>query len=57
MLLIAAVSIWCWSADLYGHGNCVYTREQCLEIVKLRRRGVCRPSQMSSDRAARDRVE
>jgi hypothetical protein len=53
MLLIAAVSLWCWSADLNSHGSCVYSLEQCFAIVKLRRAGVCRPSQMFPDREDR----
>jgi hypothetical protein len=37
VLLIAAASIWCWTASLDEHGSCVYSREQCFEIVRLRR--------------------
>jgi hypothetical protein len=53
--MVAAFSTWCWAADLNEQGSCVYTREQCFEIVKLRRAGVCRPSQMFPDREDRHR--
>jgi hypothetical protein len=53
VLLIAAATIWCWSADLNEHGSWVYSREQCYEIMKQRRAGVCRPSEMLPDREDR----
>ena len=35
---------WCWSPDLHSPRTCVYSREQCEEIVRLRRSGICTPS-------------
>jgi hypothetical protein len=38
--ILAAVmtaQTWCWAADLYAPRTCVYTRQQCEKIVRLRR--------------------
>ena len=35
---------WCWSPDLHMPRTCVHTQQQCDEIVRLRRTGVCTPS-------------
>jgi hypothetical protein len=44
LILAAAVShggeMWCWSPDL-KRATCIYGGEQCRELVKLRRAGVC----------------
>jgi hypothetical protein len=53
LLMVAAFSTWCRAADLNGHGSCVYRRDQFYEIMKLRRAGICRPSQMLPDREDR----
>lgn len=36
---------WCWAPDVNAPRTCVYTRQQCQDIVRLRRSGVCTPSQ------------
>jgi hypothetical protein len=36
---------WCWAADLMAPRTCVYMREQCQDVVRLRRSGICTPSQ------------
>jgi hypothetical protein len=30
---------WCWAADLHSTRTCVYSRQQCEEIVRLQRTG------------------
>ncbi len=44
LILAAAVThgaeTWCWSPDLKT-ATCVYAEQQCRELVKLRRAGVC----------------
>ena len=44
MFTVVALMTWCYAADLNSHGACVYDREQCLEIVRLRRAGICYPA-------------
>jgi hypothetical protein len=35
---VMTAQTWCWSADLHALRTCVYTRQQCEEIVRLRRK-------------------
>jgi hypothetical protein len=44
MVLLLASVTWCWAADLHAPATCVYDRQQCEEIVRLRHTGVCFPS-------------
>lgn len=41
----AAEETWCWSRDVNAPRTCVYTLKACQEIVRLRRSGICTPSQ------------
>jgi hypothetical protein len=44
MIAVAALTTWCWAADLNAPAACVYDREQCFSIVRLRRGGICFPA-------------
>jgi hypothetical protein len=48
LLLASPLTTWCWSEDLRAPRSCVYSREQCEELVRLRHRGVCTPAQWRS---------
>jgi hypothetical protein len=43
-ILAVMTATWCWAADLHSPRTCVYSRQQCEEIVRLRRTGICTPS-------------
>ena len=43
--VVVWLTTWCWSADLNSHGSCVYSREQCYALMRLRGSGVCRSAQ------------
>ena len=41
---VLTAQTWCWSADLHAARTCTYSRQQCDAIVRLRRTGICTPS-------------
>jgi hypothetical protein len=45
MIIAALMTTWCLVTDLHDRRSwtCVYDRQQCEGIVRLRRAGVCLP--------------